>query len=126
MSKKTTTQSRKKTARREQLDAVPPGLVAAFTLIRMDDDNMHNPPHAARHAYPYARKVINVLRGQFDEDTNQDLLIEETLSEAAQRRYDDMSPDEVAESGALRGEVAFEVGFAVCWLLMTEMNGGAR
>jgi len=111
---------------------VPPaGLDEAFRLIQMDGFTPSAAPQAAAEAYQSAQRVIAYLNGQLTHPhKHNDLLIQEEL-EAANRIMhpptDDDEPDPATtpQTMAIAG---FHVGFAVCWLLLTAVNGkdGAR
>lgn len=106
--------------------AVPVGLADAFKLITTDGATPCAATIHATRAYPHAQKIIALLHTE--DFGRQDLEIEQELARAAESLFpsmDDRPADQVHESA---GEAGFNVGFAVCWLLLRRINGqgGAR
>lgn len=102
-----------KPATKKARNAAPTGLAYAFRLI--------DEAHVADRIYPHAVTIIDHI--------DKDLMIEDELMRAARAvfppaKHDSSSgPKQTPELAALGG---FYVGFAACWLLMTQINGGVR
>lgn len=136
MSKKSATPARgpRQTAtrahRRQQTPA-PAGLAAAFKLIQMDGFTSSAAAGHADEAYPHACRIIRHLHGELRPSDDNGVLIQTEIDEAARAMYSVIElgiTDDPAENPHSVGFAGFHVGFAVCWLLMTAVNGngGAR
>lgn len=97
----------------------PIGLVAAFTMIRDDEETLMAPLTHALGAYPQAQRVIARLHGDSDDETH------EIFADAADAVFPGSNPP-ASDEPFMVEEAAFYVGFATCWLLMTAVNGGGR
>jgi hypothetical protein len=121
----------KKTTARKQTRSTrtpaPAGLVAAFKLIQMDGFSACAPRLLACEMQPHAINIIAHLNGGIDpKGHNNDVLIQDELTAAVQTMNPGPRPDhepDPAESPELMSFAGFHVGFAVCWLLMTAING---
>lgn len=96
----------------------PAGLVAAFRMIYVDGATSAFADMTADRYYPYARRAIDHLNGRTGEDMESELLLAAEQVAGADRS--------LAEDPSIVADAAFHVGFAVCWLLMTQVNGGGR
>jgi hypothetical protein len=106
--------------------APPAGLVAAFMLIQMDGFAAGAARSNAEDSFPHATNIIGHLNGYNEAEAYNDLLIQNELNAAVRTMYSPAKEDP-AESPQLMSFAGFHVGFAVCWLLMTAINGnGAR
>lgn len=107
----------------------PAGLVAAFAMAKKHDETAIAAHSTAAEVYPIACEIISLLHARRDyaEETegHQDLLIEKALERVMRKRYADVLVNH-PPSDYMASDVAFDVGFAVCWLLLTSVNGGAR
>jgi hypothetical protein len=128
MSKKTNHKA--KPRKRARAVDVPIGLSAAFKMIAFDGEMPCGADVLCEDAYPHAVRIIDLLHGRTaDSEINNDMAIERELQEATRRIYPPVSKaaeDDPAESAGLASFASFRVGFAVCWLLMTQVNGGVR
>lgn len=121
MSKKST-KSRPKRSRAKVVQA-PAGLSAAFKLIAIDWTAI-GAQHHATEAYPHALRVIDVINNERDRG---DVAMQERLDDAARAMFGpSLSEDDPAKEPNLIAFASFYVGFAVCWLQMTRVNGGVR
>jgi hypothetical protein len=103
-------------------DVPPPGLQYAFRLIDIDGFAQD-----AREVYPHAVKIIENMNHQ--DGRPRGPVIEDELMAAARAIFPPQPHDETAGPDAnpvVASVGGFYVGVAVCWLLMTQINGGAR
>lgn len=119
---------KKKTAARRtalRREVVPIGLAHAFKLIGMDSQTPQAAESFASETYHHALTIIEHLHGRHTD--NNGLAIERELLEAARTILPtDRAEGDSATNPALTAEAGFNVGFAVCWLMMAQINGGAR
>src|SRR5688500_1767007 len=86
----------------------PEGLRAAFSMT-FDG-------HFADAAFPHAQRIVTALTTTRDTDVQVD-----ELARAVFSHFPNLGePPELATAQ----EAAFNVGFATCWLLMRQVNGG--
>ena len=97
----------------------PAGLKLAFSLIRESD---HTPLFAsltAEEVYPVAQQVIEELQGEANP-----MAINEIMYRATEQMFEwETASREVPD---FVQTAAYYIGFAVCWLQMNDIQGGAR
>lgn len=95
----------------------PAGLAHAFKLVQVDATAIAA-REDARLTYPHARRILDILHG--DSQAGTDVAVQDELIAATQTMYGNV---ESGKDPCVAATAAFHVGFAVCWLLMTEMSG---
>ena len=111
----------KKTRRRTSAN-VPPGLQYAFRLIDIDGY-----PQDAGDVLPHALKIIDNMNHATGRPNGP--IIEDELMAAAGTIFPPQKHDPSTDPGnnpVIASVGGFYTGFAVCWLLMTQINGGGR
>jgi hypothetical protein len=103
---------RARSRRRSSVTPPPRGLCLAFRMIP-DPDGTQGTDQCAADAYPHAARILS----------DAGLSLERELRAATTTVFPGWERD---NSPNLAAVASFQVGFAVCWLLMTQMNGGAR
>jgi hypothetical protein len=97
----------------------PTGLDHVFALIDMDGYWQD-----AGDVYPHAVKIINNMRRRSNGPVVENELMAASRVVFPGSPHDDSSnPDSNPTLASVGG---FYVGVAVCWLLMTQINGGVR
>jgi hypothetical protein len=97
--------------------ATPPaGLVAMMSLVREGSENQHVPVSHAARAYPLALQAIADLRSRSNGE------IGAVLEQAPDVFFEGIDEH---DSGTYT-QSEFYVGVAVAWLLLQELDGGAR
>ena len=101
----------------------PPGLAVAFKMLSESDHTNIAARSEAERYYPYARAFIEAVNTTDGDSAS--AVIKKATKRDHVHCFDD---DEIAETPELTGHTAFRVGFAACWLLMTDVNeqGGGR
>src|SRR5262245_35871708 len=105
-------------SRRESKAGTPAGLVHAFRLIREDDHTKHFAGSTANEVLPFAEQILRCLQGEGSSDR-----VKAILDAGADEMYewDTCDPHDVPDMAQTS---AYYIGFAVCWLLMREINRG--
>ena len=110
-----------RTLNRERPPELPAGLGDAFKLIAFEATSADAHRYASK-VYPHAERIVSVLRTT---ESGLDVAMEKELTAAALAMFPQKLPQD-AMTPELAGEAGFHVGFAVCWLFMASINGGAR
>ena len=116
------TTKKKSTTTRKASTPVPPGLAAAFKLIQPDDASAAWARAQATDTYPHALAFLAAL----ETDGSIDDVIARATQEEHGHVLEGADADNAEWVANLTGDTALHVGFAACWLLMTQINGGAR
>ena len=102
--------------------APPTGLVAAFTMVRQTDERAIAAVRHAQASYPHARRIIDSLHDVTGDKGSQYGDISDTLLQATDDLFSPL--DEPSRNDpSMASQAGFYVGFAVCWLLLTAVNG---
>ena len=110
---RTPTKARRFAPKREA--TAPCGLRAAFSLITLDSVKPTWATTAANAVYPHATRIVNTVLTSGDESA----VINE-LENAVASLFPNLEGTPAVTTAQ---EAAFNVGFAVCWLLLTTVNG---
>lgn len=100
----------------------PAGLVAAFAMATPSGATAIAALHTAERAYEPARRIIDLLHGRTQGKEHQDLEIEKVIERACAAYHGGVTDDGQTQGG-LMADTGFDIGFAVCWLLMMAVNG---
>jgi hypothetical protein len=95
----------------------PAGLRAAFAMMALDGVNRS--AETATATYPHARRIVSAALTNGDEGA-----VVDELEAAAAAMFPNLENGDTPVSAAQ--EAAFNVGFAVCWLLLQAVNGKDR
>lgn len=99
---------------------VPPGLSAAFSRVEVHESVPESSRRAAQ-VLPYAVRIIELLQDQYDQPLDgSGGAFETILKEAVEDIY---HPETLDTFAALATSTGFEVGYAVCWLLLASVKG---
>lgn len=97
----------------------PEGLRLAFNFLRPNDGTSHFARGTADKTHEHARRVIAELQTKGDQVT-----VCKILDRAADAMYGS-TYEQPHQMPQLAQAAGFEVGFAVCWLMMMTLNGKA-
>jgi len=101
----------------------PDGLIAAFKMIQFDDATAIAARQDANRTYAHALNVIAYLTDEHKGQEHDDLLVQNELLAAVDTLYPSNNDP---RSPGLASMAGFNVGFAVGWILLTSITGGAR
>jgi hypothetical protein len=107
---------RPRRAPKHRLTSPPPGFSAALKLVRIDDLIPRDAEVGL--TYTYARRILDLLL-----NTSDGQAVAKELERAADTLFPALDHSAVKAIASMSG---FQVGFGVCWLLMTRLGGGAR
>lgn len=110
------TRTKKQRVTRDRLTA-PAGLRAAFSMIALDGVNPSWATQATNATFPHAQRIVKTVLTRGDEG-----VVVQELTNAIRTTFPNL--DRESEPAVTTAqEAAFNVGFAVCWLLLTAING---
>lgn len=101
--------------------STPLGLEVAFRLILERDEAPHAAARNADRAFGAATRIDDVLRS-----TGNETAISEILASAADAMFGKWEGRPAHEEPSHAAHAAYYVGFALCWMVMQQINGAIR
>ena len=115
-----TTKRTTKPSRPRKPARAPAGLVQAFQLLRESDTTPAYALQKAAEVFPVAQRILRELQSDADQRA-----VDEILNSATDAMFPDWNAPAHTEP-ELAQTAAYYIGFAVCWLLLSQMQVAPR